>query len=187
MSQSPDPPDSPPGSELRRPAEPHRGWSEGVAATPSPGVQATMHEMSERLQSVIDAAERGAEAIRSDAEERARMHVAAAQRKADRMTAERVRLIAELTDDLITQAGTIRDRSEQMVAALDDAIGSVGGNGDSRPTPRRPAEPTSQEALVHATRLAVAGSDHETIARALRERFGIANPGPIVERVLGPG
>lgn len=185
MTES-DPSNLPPGSKFQRPAESLRRWS-GVARAPSPGVQATMNEMSERLQTVIDAAERGAEAIRSDAEEQARMHVAEAQRKADRMTAERVRLISELTDDLITHAGTVRNRSEQMVEALDDAIDSVAGNGDSTPATRRPAEPVAQAALVHATRLAVAGGDHGTIARALRERFGIANPDPIVERVLGPG
>ena len=84
-----------------------------------------MHQMTEQLQTVIDAAERAAEAIRYDAEEQARRHLAEAQRKADRMTAERVGLISELTDDLVRHAANVRDHSEQMVRALEDAITSV--------------------------------------------------------------
>lgn len=40
-------------------------------------------------------------------------------------------------------------------------------------------------ALLQATRLAIAGSDRVEIAQALRDRFGIAEPAPIVEKVLG--
>src|SRR5215210_5452366 len=102
-------------------------WTSSSTHVPSPNVQATMHQMTEQLQTVIDAAERAAEAIRYDAEEQARRHLAEAQRKADRMTAERVRLISELTDDLIRHAGQVRDHSEQMVRSLEDAISSVTG------------------------------------------------------------
>ncbi len=84
-----------------------------------------MQQMTEQLQTVIDAAERAAEAIRYDAEEQARRHLAEAQRKADRLTAERVGLISELTDDLVRHAANVRDHSEQMVRALEDAITSV--------------------------------------------------------------
>ncbi|HET6831310.1 MAG TPA: hypothetical protein VFH44_08185 [Solirubrobacterales bacterium] len=83
--------------------------------------------MTDQLQTVIAAAERAAEAIRRDAEEQARRHLAEAQRRADRMTAERVGLISELTDDLIRHATNVRDHSEQMVRALEDAIDSVTG------------------------------------------------------------
>lgn len=212
-------------------AQPH-AWNE-APRTPSPSVQATMHQMTDRLQTVIDAAERAADAIRFDAEEQARRHLAEAQRKADRMTAERVRLISELTDDLIRHAGQVRDRSEQMVRSLEDAIDSAAGKlGEPAPTehyalgelsPYEVAPPPSrhetdqartlpppltdpetvvatsakvtrlspssaqvpEEALIHATRLAVAGDDRETIAQALRDRFGLADPDAIVERVLG--
>ena len=79
-------------------------WTSSSTHVPSPNVQATMHQMTEQLQTVIDAAERAAEAIRYDAEEQARRHLAEAQRKADQMTAERVGLISELTDDLVRHA-----------------------------------------------------------------------------------
>lgn len=181
------------------PAQPQT-WSEIAPMAPSPSVQATMHQMTEQLQTVIDAAERAADAIRYDAEEQARRHLAEAQRKADLMTAERVRLISELTDDLIRHAGQVRDQSEQMVRSLEDAIDSVAGRlGEPPlPDPERVVATSAnvtrlspgsakvpEEALIHATRLAVAGDDRETIAQALRDRFGLADPDSIVERVLG--
>ncbi len=100
-------------------------WGQAQGHIPSPNVQATMTQMTTQLQTVIDAAERAAEAIRFDAEEQARHHLAEAQRKADRLTAERVGLISDLTDDLIRHASTVRDHSEQMIRALEDAISSV--------------------------------------------------------------
>lgn len=223
-------------------------WSQAQGHIPSPNVQATMSQMTTQLQTVIDAAERAAEAIRFDAEEQARHHLAEAQRKADRLTAERVGLISDLTDDLIRHASTVRDHSEQMIRALEDAISSVTtkleqpaltdslGYGAAIPgqtalegtaapvadagaahaptapggppveagparvapgaaapvasagvTPTAPATatPVSEEALLHATRLAVAGNDHATIAAALRDGYGVADPDPLVARVLG--
>ncbi|MCB0875125.1 MAG: hypothetical protein R2718_13035 [Solirubrobacterales bacterium] len=100
-------------------------WSSEASPLPSPNVQQTMQEMTDQMQSVISAAERAAEAIRFDAEEQARRHLAEAQRKADRLTAERVGLISELTDDLMRHASTVRDHSEQMIRALENAINSV--------------------------------------------------------------
>ncbi len=219
-----------------------------------------MQRMTEQVQTVIDAAERAAEAIRYDAEEQARRHLAEAQRKADRLTAERVGLISELTDDLVRHAANVRDHSEQMVRALEDAIHSVtdkleqsamtdtfpsaappgpslplgqplgpsestvvgrqdpnydpsqaavragGFAGSAAPSvPRAPvaypgndaaAEPDPEpsqaqqpeipfDAILHATRLAANDTDPAAIASELRNRFGIENPDPIVDRILG--
>jgi hypothetical protein len=260
---------------------------------PSPSVQATMNQMTDRMQTVIDAAERAAEAIRHDAEEQARRHLAETQRKADRLTAERVGLISELTDDLIRHAANVRDHSEQMVRALEDAISSVTDKleqpamsdplgavpapstplaappagdeahvpqpapdpaahgvytdlvgtppppvpasapapvpprmmppdlpspptGALQPTPEdaaaaaaaadpgRPAnpqppaspgaqggiatrreQPVSEDAVLHAGQLAAAGESRETIANALRQVWGVSDPDPIVDQVLG--
>ncbi len=136
----------------RPPAPPGQGWSpqhapapqHGAppAAAPSAGVQSTMHEMTEQLQTVIDAAERAAEAIRHDAEGQARQHLIEAQRKADQLTAERVHLISDLTDDLIRHAETVKSHSEQMVRALEDAITSVTTKLD-QPGFREPLSPPS--------------------------------------------
>lgn len=56
------------------------------------------------------------------------------------------------------------------------------------PEPELPVVIASEEAaLLRATQMAVAGSGREEIAAALRDKFGIADPGPVVERVLGSG
>ena len=115
----------PPQDEPQPPQDEPLRWSRGGWPAPSASVQSTIHQMTDQLQTVIEAAERAAEAIRHDAEEQARRHLAEAQRKADRLTAERVGLISELTDDLIRHAANVRDHSEQMVRALEDAISSV--------------------------------------------------------------
>ncbi len=211
--------------------DPSGSWSPVVSPGPSPSVQVTMNQMTDQLQTVIDAAERAAAAIRQDAEEQARRHLAEAQQKADRLTAERVRLIAQLTDDLLRHAGTVREQSEVMVDSLETAIRAVTRKLDeptgaplqdpattpgptSNPAPQAvieampvpapttsPAQPHSmrevepepavpmgfsQDALLQATRLAVSGADRETIEMALRNDYGIDDPTPVVDRVLGP-
>lgn len=180
--------------------------------------------MTQRLQMVVDAAERAAQAIREDAEEQAHRYLEAAQRKADRLTAERVKQISDLSDDLIRHAGVVRERSEEMVRGLEVAIGSVTesfdrAGADSSPEATVPGAETDFEsndpsaagssedappgaavppasgasedgkpidaALIHATRLAVAGEDRETVANSLRNEFGIEEPASILDRVIG--
>ena len=121
--------------------EPVQSWSPVVTPGPSPSVQVTMNQMTDQLQTVIDAAERAATAIRQDAEEQARQHLADAQRKADRLTAERVRLIAQLTDDLLRHAGTVREQSEVMVDSLETAIRAVTKKLEEPPEAHLPAPP----------------------------------------------
>jgi vacuolar-type H+-ATPase subunit H len=110
-----------------------RSWAKSVEPSQAPRPGAASSEMSARVQTVIEAAERAADAIRYDAEEQARQHLAAAQKKADRMTAERVRLISHLTDDLIEQASVVREHSEEMVSSLQQAIDTVSKRLDYRP------------------------------------------------------
>ena len=104
-----------------------RSWADQMEPAPAPALREPMNQMTERLQTVIEAAERAADAIRMDAEEQARRHLIEAQQKADRLTAERVRLISQLTDDLIEHATVVREHSEKMVGALEQAIQTVTG------------------------------------------------------------
>jgi hypothetical protein len=43
----------------------------------------------------------------------------------------------------------------------------------------------SQEAVLHATRMAIAGDDRQRIAESLRDEYGITDPAPILDRVMG--
>jgi hypothetical protein len=51
--------------------------------------------------------------------------------------------------------------------------------------PEEPS-PIPKDALLEATRLAVAGTDRAAIAAVLKADYGIEDPDPVVDRVLGP-
>ncbi len=89
------------------------------------GLRESVDGMTQRLQAVVAAGERAADAIRIDAEEQASRHLAEAQRKADWLTAERVRLVSRLTDDLIEHATSVRDHSERMLGAIEQAVATI--------------------------------------------------------------
>jgi hypothetical protein len=186
---------------------------------PAPRVdqQAAVEQVATRVQMVIDAAERAAEAIRLDAENQAADYLTEARRRADALTARRVSQIADLTDELVHHADAVRRHSERMVASLEQAIRSVeeeddppageavssgpdhdevtGGaaqtasspvGGDPERASDTGAPPASipAETLLYATRLAIARSDREAVAEALRSELGIADPEPVLARVF---
>lgn len=122
------------------------------------GLRESVDGMTERLQAVVAAGERAAEAIRIDAEEQASRHLAEAQRKADWLTAERVRLVSRLTDDLIEHASSVRDHSERMLAAIEQAVATISarieqveaeprGTGFERPS-APPPEAGDRDAVI---------------------------------------
>lgn len=111
-------------SGSQRAAASRATWTTGTTPAPSDSVRATIDDMTSQMQAVVAAAERAADAIRLDAEEQAQRHIAEARRKADRLTADRVDLVSELTDDMIRHAAIVREHSEQLVQALEDAVGS---------------------------------------------------------------
>jgi vacuolar-type H+-ATPase subunit H len=134
-------------------------------------------EMTDRLHSVIAAAERAADAIRFDAVEQANRHLIEARQKADRMTAERLRVIARLTDDLIEQASVVRHHSEQMVGSLERAIETVSGRIGEATAAGAPSAPAA------ASR---AGGPAQPAAGAgPGPSRGALPPTPILDAVLG--
>ncbi len=146
MNYPPQPPEYPGQSPEQR-LQSARSWAE--RAEPStPALRASTAQMTERLQTVLEAAERAAEAIRYDAEEQARRHLAGAQQRADGLTAERVRLISQLTDELIGHASVVRHHSAQMVGALEQAITAVSGRLDEvKGGGALPLDPSSQGSI----------------------------------------
>lgn len=85
--------------------------------------------MSERVELVVGAAERAAAGIREDAREQARRYLEDSRARADRMTMERVRLMSELTDALVRQAASVKQRSDRLLAALDEAAAQLESAG----------------------------------------------------------
>jgi hypothetical protein len=92
-----------------------------VEREPSPPTAET-GAIADRIQSVIDAAERAAADIVADAENRARQQLEESKTKAEQLAMTRIRSIYELTDGLIEQARSVRERSDALLSALDDAV-----------------------------------------------------------------
>lgn len=90
-----------------------------------PPASEAMGDVAQRVQMVIEAAEQAADAIRDDARRQADGFLTEAQHRADGLTADRLRLIGSLTDQLIEHADAVRRHSEQMVAALERSVASL--------------------------------------------------------------
>ncbi len=172
--------------------------------TPSPA-----DGTAERLAAIVEAAERAAVTVIDDAEEQARQRLEEAQAEADRIVAERLNAIADLTDSLIVEAEEIRVRSERLASALEEAKRRLDGEaGREAPQPRsRPSHLTAVDTVVEpvaapapslgeratpagarllATQMAVSGNSREEIETRLRNGFEIEDTGAILDAILGP-
>lgn len=106
-------------SVARAPADSAGGPTQAAAAAGGHAVAGA--DITARLESVIAAGERAAEAIREDARQQVERYMDEVQEHADWLTAERVRLVSELTDELVAHAGAIRAHSQNLIAALEQA------------------------------------------------------------------
>jgi hypothetical protein len=76
---------------------------------------------AERLEAIVEAAERAAEKVIDDAEAEARRYLAEAQAEADRQTSARLSSLSDLTDSLLGQALELRHMAERLQSALEGA------------------------------------------------------------------
>jgi vacuolar-type H+-ATPase subunit H len=99
-----------------------------------------------RLAEIVTAAEKAAKQVIDEAEEEARARLVDAREEADRIVAERLAGLAELTDEISAQAEALRRQSELLQRALAEAKAELGGAdslaGSARPG-RRAADPDS--------------------------------------------
>jgi hypothetical protein len=136
-------------------------------------------------------------ATREDARELARQYFEESRRKADELVARRVQEVTALSDSLIARARAVAERSDELIAALDDARQRVQGGDLSEQEPGAP-EPegqpngtaggevdpgVSEGARLLATQMAVAGSTRDEIASRLREEFDIDDVSPILDEI----
>ena len=124
---------------------------------PSP-LRETVSSATERIQVIIEAAEKAAAGIIEDAEAQARRYLDDSRRRADILAEQRLRAMAEVTDSLLSQAETVKRQSNDLISSLDRARGQIedrdrpdlyGGaplgepQGFERPGPHlHPVEPT---------------------------------------------
>jgi len=168
-------------------------------------------DTAERLEAIVEAAERAAESVIDDAEAQARRYLAQAQAEAERMGAGRVDQLGKMVDTLLAQAVSLREEAERLQATLEAARGQLAGDpGDPpaapereerhetprlravepepAPPPRAPEtrRPDASGARLLATQLAVSGSSREEIAEKLRNGFEIEDTDAILDAILGP-
>lgn len=166
---------------------------------------------AERLEAIVEAAERAAEGVIDDAEAQARRYLAQARAEADCLAGDRVAGLSELIDSLLDQALSLRQEAEALQATLEEAKARVEAGAGSEPaeqaqpperreTPRLRAVETEDAsapelegkstdaagARLLATQMAVQGSSREEIEQRLRNGFEIEDTDAILDAILGP-
>jgi vacuolar-type H+-ATPase subunit H len=128
-----------------------------------------------RLAEIVGTAEKAARQVIDEAEEEARSRLIDAREEADRIVADRLAGLAELTDEISAQAEALRRQSEALQKALAEAKAELGGaeslggsapmwgrtaDGDAdaepEPAPTDPGKPAGSEPAGPA--LTVVGS-----------------------------
>jgi cell division septum initiation protein DivIVA len=170
---------------------------------------------AERLEAIVEAAERAAENVIDDAEAQARRYLAQARAEADRLAEGRVDELSGLVDSLLGQAASLRREAERLQAALEGAKGQLEAAGQPQwpeqlEQPGEPEEPEPPRlraialeeedpvpaaegkrsdpagARLLATQMAVSGSSREEIEQRLRNGFEIEDTSAILDAILGP-
>lgn len=169
-----------------------------------------VRDAAERIEAVVEAAERAAESVIDDAEKRASAYLAEAESEADRVVSERLATLSELTDTLFSQAESIRGQTENLLAAIDRAKADLGFEDGSEPASAegqaglralhltavdepfepepepRPTAGTPAGARLLATQMAISGNSREEIELRLRNGFEIEDTTAILDAILGP-
>lgn len=168
-------------------------------------------DTAERLEAIVEAAERAAESVIDDAETQARRYLAQAQAEAERQSEDRFAEVTDLIDPLLAQATALRHDAERLQITLEAAKARIEGVD---PPPQAPAveheaprlravetaeapaagfqaEPDPRRAdasgaRLLATQMAVSGSSREEIAERLRNGFEIEDTDAILDAILGP-
>jgi vacuolar-type H+-ATPase subunit H len=100
---------------------------------------------AERLEAIVEAAERAAGSVIDDAEAQARRYLAQARAEADRAVEGRFSELSELIDSLLGQATTLRREAERLQGSLEEASLQIDAG---RIDPERPAEAREQPPSV---------------------------------------
>src|SRR4051794_13643606 len=173
-------------------------------------------DTAERLESIVEAAERAAEKVIDDAEAQARRYLTEAKAEGDRAADGRLSELAGVLESLIARAASLGREAEGLQLALEAAregLRKEGPESGARSGPPREAEgppepqpprlravggqegPASEApdardraagARLLATQLAVSGSSREEIASRLRTGFETEDATAILDAILGP-
>jgi hypothetical protein len=145
-----------------------RGQSEAELREPDASAAVSA---GERVETILQAAERAAADIRRDAEVWARQHMEETRRRADELATARIHQVSAIIDDLLVRAQTVAREVEAMEQAPRPELG-----------PGEAAGGASYGARMLATQLAIAGSSRDQIATRLKEEFDVEDPEAILDR-----
>lgn len=84
---------------------------------------------AERLEAIVEAAERAAEGVIDDAEAQARRYLSQAQAEADRLAENRTAELSGLIETLLGQALSLRREAENLQKTLEQARERIAGAG----------------------------------------------------------
>lgn len=104
-------------------------------------------QATDRIHEIIDAAERVATEIRTDAQAEAEAYLAERRREADRLAGERTLALDDLTRTLADSAERFKREAEGMLADLDRVIAQARagvGRDAASAAPAPPAEPVAE-------------------------------------------
>ena len=97
--------------------DPTQTASEGSGAP----LRESLSSSSERIELIIEAAERAAAGIIEDAEAQARRYLEESRARADEIADERGSALSELADSLMQRAENVKQQSADLIEALEDA------------------------------------------------------------------
>jgi cell division septum initiation protein DivIVA len=137
---------------------------------------ASVADATQRLATIVDAAERAAAGVIDDAERQAQQYLDEARDRADRIVAERLRELADQLDPPTAERRTGHLKPVESLAEPEPE--------DEEPlAPRRSG---SAGARLLATQMAVSGAEREEIEARLRSGFDIEDTSEILDAILGP-
>lgn len=170
---------------------------------------------AQRLEAIVEAAERAAEGVIDDAEAQARRYLTQARAEADRITDRRMEDLSHMIDVLLDRADSLQREAERMQTLLEEAkfridpeqpdrakeaapasedpaplreaprLRAVTHSEQPAPAPEAPQADAAGARLL-ATQMAVSGSSREEIEQRLRNRFEIEDTTAILDAILGP-
>ena len=119
-------------------------------------------DASQRVHAIVSAAETEAAGLVRDAEREADLIRREAQAEADALVAERLQLLADLSDgiiertemlfDRIDAAGHVKRQIDDLLRSLGEAAENVSREAGTRRTAPRPATHTTRPSVAHAPR-----------------------------------
>jgi hypothetical protein len=170
----------------------------------------SVSSVAEKIQEILDAAERVARDIEAEAEVEAARYRKDRVREADALITERADRLKGLSTSLSEHADRVRTEvialSSELSRAADElrghryeakpAAAEPGSDGEvpapvAYPGTGRPLgaddgeAAVPEEALLRATQMSVAGNSREEIESALRDEFELDDPSAVTNHVLG--